>query len=105
MQPRNNVSVLKHYTISPDAIDELLPFTGKTVFFRGIDKTLKGHGRWQLEVEMRVSGQDVKLSLVTNDSRMIDGWYTDDLGLNHATINKAIVMVLAGNEDKLEELA
>lgn len=102
---RNNISVLKHYTIHPEAIDELLPFAGKTVFFRGIDKIITDHGRWRLEIDMRVNGQQTSLSLITTDSRLVDAWHTDDQQLNHTTVNRAIVMVLASNEDKLEELA
>lgn len=102
--PRNYITALPAYSFVTDAIDHHLPFTNKRVFVRDISKTPKGYGRWKLSVELKINDKAVVLHAVTNDSKLIDEWYTDDREVNEATMVSVVEIVLAANEGKLEEL-
>lgn len=101
--PRNYITALPSYQFATDQIDDYLPFTGKHVFIRNIARIPKGYGHWKLTVELRINDQKLVLWTVTSDSQLIDEWRTDDREVNQETMAQVVAIVLAANEDKLED--
>lgn len=102
--PKNYITALPKYQFQTDLIDELLPFKSKYVFIIDIGRTPKGYGRWELSVTLKINDDTVKLRAHTTDAHLIDEWYIDDREINQDTMSKAVEIVLAANEDKLEDI-
>lgn len=103
-KPRNYITALPSYQFPTDHLDDYLPFTDKHVFVRDIRKEFNGYGHWKLTVDLRIDDKTVTLWAVTNNSMLIDMWHNEDGEVNQEIMARAANIVLAANEDKLENI-
>lgn len=64
-----------------------------------VSKKQTGYGHWKMTV---LFSNGETYSATTNDSKLIDEWYQDDLELNMEIIEKAISIVMTTNNVQID---
>lgn len=100
----NTVSISAGYKgLSEEQVNEVLPFTGRTVSIDHIQYPKTGYGHWQLVLDITVDGESIKLKKTTTDSVMIDNMSDDEDEVSDAAYADAILFVLRRCEDEIAD--